>query len=180
MSSIKPKANRRIRRKMHGWMWTMMPIFGDDCFARGLCSMRRMQQIRLVRRCHSHRCYAYFMEIMLLNLVYIYWLANIIFCVRFDFINFAPFQYFQTLLYFELMPSFVEFYCADLTQSAFIAGRASDSDFRFMEGEIPTRKLNRLSKKHFQIVKDLSDINSPVFIEVNCVNIIRWELLFYS
>lgn len=65
------------------------------------------------------------------------------------------------------MPSFVEFSCADLTQSAFSAGRASDCDFRFVEGDIPTRKLNRLSKKHFHIVKDLSDINSPAFIEVN-------------
>lgn len=73
------------------------------------------------------------------------------------------------------MPFFVEFSCADLTQSAFSAGRASDCDFRFVEGDIPTRKLNRLSKKHFHIVKDLSDINSPAFIEVK---IMRRALFF--
>lgn len=49
----------------------------------------------------------------------------------------------------------------------FTAGRATSCDYSFQEAEIKQKLLIQMSKRHFKITRKLSEIDSPVYIEVN-------------
>lgn len=55
----------------------------------------------------------------------------------------------------------------DLTMDEFTAGRATSCDYSLQEAEIKQKLLVQMSKRHFKITRDLKEIDSPVYIEVN-------------
>lgn len=65
----------------------------------------------------------------------------------------------------------------ELTKDTFIVGRATSCDYSLQAPKIKQKLLVQMSKRHFQITRDLSDVESPVYIEVihkliefDCVN----------
>lgn len=55
---------------------------------------------------------------------------------------------------------------SDLTKDSFTVGRATNCDYSLQAPQIKQKLLVQMSKRHFQITKNLSDMDSPVYIEV--------------
>lgn len=54
----------------------------------------------------------------------------------------------------------------DLTNESFTIGRSTRCDYTLRGPEIKSGRLSRMSKRHFQITRDLSRNNSPAYIGV--------------
>lgn len=62
-------------------------------------------------------------------------------------------------------------YCySELSHETFTVGRATSSDYSLQAQEIKQKLLVQMSKRHFQITRNLKEIDSPVYIEVSAVN----------
>lgn len=58
------------------------------------------------------------------------------------------------------------FRLTDLCNNSFAAGRDDSNDLCLTKRELPEKILCRISKVHFSITKDGTDITNPVYIEV--------------
>lgn len=67
----------------------------------------------------------------------------------------------------------------DLTNETFTAGRTNTSDYCFSAPEVPAKMLLQLSKEHFKITKDLSDLSNPAYIEVNVVTVFFLHMKYF-
>lgn len=54
----------------------------------------------------------------------------------------------------------------DLTSEKFTAGRATSCDYSLQAPQIKQKLLVQMSKRHFQITRDLTQDDSPVYIQV--------------
>lgn len=59
---------------------------------------------------------------------------------------------------------------SDLCNEHFEAGRDETNDLVLTKVELPEKILCRISKVHFRIIKDLSDVTNPVYIEVCAID----------
>lgn len=67
---------------------------------------------------------------------------------------------------------FASSFCTDLCEEEFKAGRVEDNHLCIDKTHLPEKMLARISKVHFTIHKDISDLLNPVYIEVrDCFNI---------
>lgn len=55
----------------------------------------------------------------------------------------------------------------DLTKDSFTIGRATNCDYCLQAPDIKQKNLVQISKRHFQITRDVREIDSPVYIEVS-------------
>ena len=55
---------------------------------------------------------------------------------------------------------------SDLTSEQFSVGRATSCDYNLVAADIKQKHLVQMSKKHFQITRDLTEMDNPVYIEV--------------
>ncbi|XP_055295026.1 ovarian-specific serine/threonine-protein kinase Lok [Sitodiplosis mosellana] len=53
----------------------------------------------------------------------------------------------------------------DLTSDTFTAGRATSCDYSLSAEQIKQKLLVQMSKRHFQITRNLTEVDSPVYIE---------------
>lgn len=54
----------------------------------------------------------------------------------------------------------------DLTNETFSIGRANECDYILSAPNIKQKLLLQISKRHFVITRDLSDMTSPTYIQV--------------
>lgn len=66
----------------------------------------------------------------------------------------------------KLAAPFVCVCLPDLTSDKFSVGRATSCDYNLVAADIKQKHLVQMSKKHFQITRDLTEMDSPVYIEV--------------
>lgn len=72
----------------------------------------------------------------------------------------------ESVVWGRLYPKSVKLKSLDLCAEMFAAGRDEGNDLCLSKRELPEKILCRISKVHFQISKDLSDVTNPVYIEV--------------
>lgn len=61
----------------------------------------------------------------------------------------------------------------DLTKESFTIGRATNCDYCLQAPDIKQKNLVQISKRHFQITRDVKEIDSPVFIEVSWLLVVE-------
>lgn len=57
-------------------------------------------------------------------------------------------------------------YVLELTSESFTVGRATNCEYTLQAPDIKQKYLVQMSKRHFQITRDLSETDAPVYIEV--------------
>lgn len=72
----------------------------------------------------------------------------------------------EKVVWGRLYPKSVKLKSLDLCDELFAAGRDEGNDLCLTKRELPEKILCRISKVHFQISKDLTDVTNPVYIEV--------------